>query len=137
LCVFERSKLWSLFSGHPTLAYDIAWLSSRSERMIDDNLLAVGRRSARGRVAYLIVALYERCRALELAAKDTFSLPLTQQHIADALGLSLVHTNKTIRSLQAQKLLRWTPSLITIEDLPALRAIAHYDESDAQLRPLL
>ena len=52
-----------------------------------------------------MVSLYKRCEALGLVTDGTLVLPLTQQHVADALGLSLVHTNKTLARLRAQNLL--------------------------------
>ncbi|EHK58148.1 transcriptional regulator, partial [Mesorhizobium alhagi CCNWXJ12-2] len=54
LCVFEREDLHELYRKHPGLAYDITWIASREEQMLDENLLSVGRRSAQERAAYLI-----------------------------------------------------------------------------------
>ena len=39
LCVFPKDKLWNLYSNHPRLAFDLTWLASRSERLLDENLL--------------------------------------------------------------------------------------------------
>ena len=54
LCVFEREKLHTLYRNHPGLAYDITWIASREEQMLDENLLSIGRRTAVERAAYLI-----------------------------------------------------------------------------------
>ena len=48
LCVFERDELLTLYREHPELAYDVTWLASREECMLDENLLSVGRRTAFG-----------------------------------------------------------------------------------------
>ena len=54
LCVFEREQLHELYRNHPGLAYDITWIASREEQMLDENLLSIGRRTALERAAYLI-----------------------------------------------------------------------------------
>ena len=54
LCVFEREQLHTLYRNHPGLAFDITWIASREEQMLDENLLSIGRRTALERAAYLI-----------------------------------------------------------------------------------
>jgi CRP-like cAMP-binding protein len=95
ICVFSRRKTWIVFEKMPQLAYELAWLSSREENIIDENLTSVGQRTARERLAALIISLYRRANQLGLVIDSTMEFPLTRQHIADALGLSLVHTIKT------------------------------------------
>ncbi len=75
--------------------------------MLDENLLSVGRRSAMERAAYLIAFLYSKAKAVDLIRNET-PIPVTQQHVADTLGLSIVHTNKTLRKLVDRGLIRWT-----------------------------
>ncbi len=137
LCVFSRAKLWELFNEHPELAYDVAWLTARSESMVDEHLLAVGRRSATERIAYLLLHLFYRCKTLQMTEGLKFTLPASQQDIADALGLSLVHTNKTLRRLHHAQLLRWTPETVELLDEKKLRKIAHFEDEDARQRPII
>jgi CRP-like cAMP-binding protein len=66
----------------PGLAFDVAWLGSREEGHVDENLTSAGRRTATERTAALIVMLYKRANALGLVVEDSFLFPLTQQHIA-------------------------------------------------------
>ena len=107
LCVFERSKLDRLFTRHASLAYDLTWIAAHEERILDEHLLSIGRRSAVERTAYLLSYIHQRARAVGLVNGGRKAIPLTQQHLADTLGLSLVHTNKTIRKLADRKLVRW------------------------------
>jgi len=140
LCVFDRDIVWSLHRDLPSLGYDVTWLAAHEESLVDDNLLSVGRRSAIERIAMLIVALQRRLGALqgqpELA---TMPFPLTQQHIADALGLSLVHTNKTLRKLHLAGLCRMqSERQMVLPDLRALEQLAHLEpQSQAPVRPLI
>jgi CRP/FNR family transcriptional regulator, anaerobic regulatory protein len=62
LCVFPRGKIWTLYETQPGLGFDVTWLSAREEKMMDDNLLSVGRRSALERMAYFLLHLYTRAR---------------------------------------------------------------------------
>src|SRR6202167_786998 len=82
LCLLPRRKIWALFGQMPDLAFDVAWLGSREESYVDENLTSVGRRSAAERTAALIIALYKRANVLGLVSEGNFAFPLTQQHIA-------------------------------------------------------
>jgi CRP-like cAMP-binding protein len=137
LCVLPRRKVWDLFGGMPGLAFDIAWLGSREESIIDENLTSVGRRSAVERVAALIVALYKRVKMLGLATGESFAFPLTQQHIADALGLSLVHTNKTLARLRRMGMFSQVNGTMTLTNPRVLQRVAQYFDEAIPLRPLI
>lgn len=138
LCVFERGRLMSLYRAHPELAYDVTWLASREECMLDENLLSVGRRSAAERLAYLVAFLVGRARASGLIPeKAPATIAITQQHVADTLGLSLVHTNKTARKLADRKLLRWRDGGCEVLDEEGLAKVAGWDGRRARQRPFL
>jgi CRP-like cAMP-binding protein len=138
LCVFQRDNLPRLFENHPRLAFDVTWLASREERMLDENLLSLGRRSAMERAAYLIAFLYQRSEQVGQAKASKHLIPITQQHVADTLGLSIVHTNKTLKRLSDRKIIRWKNRELEILDVKALRQIAWWDDDDAgRVRPLI
>lgn len=137
LCEFEKKSLWSLYQASPELGYDITWFSAYEERMVDDNLLSVGRRSAEERIAHLLLHLHDRLSALQLKPDNEIDFPLSQQHIADALGLSLVHTNKTLRKLQQKKLIECRAGRLRIMELKALSQLSHYISPKLNKRPLL
>jgi CRP/FNR family transcriptional regulator, anaerobic regulatory protein len=63
--------------------------------------------------------------------------PFTQQHLADALCMSLVHTNKTLRRLTASKAVRWKNRTFEILDRDALTTLAGYQMSDRQPHPFI
>lgn len=137
LCVFERGKLGHLYRNHPGLAFDITWLAAREEQMLDENLLSVGRRSAEERAAYLIAFLTSRAKAVGLNGNGTVDLPITQQHVADTLGLSLVHTNKTMRKLANRGLLRWRERGCEVLDLDGLLRVSRWEGPKEVKRPLV
>jgi CRP-like cAMP-binding protein len=113
----------------PGLSFDVAWFGAREESVVDGNLISVGRRNAAERVAALIVMLYKRADALGLVTDETFAFPLTQQHIADALGMSLVHTNKTLARLRRSGMFtRPNGSLRLINPRLLARVAQYFDE---------
>jgi CRP-like cAMP-binding protein len=137
LCVLPRRKVWALFGDVPGLAFDVTWLGSREESIVDENLTSVGRRTAAERVAALILSLYKRVKALGLVADETFAFPLTQQHIADALGLSLVHTNKTLARLRRMGMFSQTNGTMTLANPRVIERLAQYFDEEVPLRPLI
>ena len=137
LCVFEREYLHELYRNHPGLAYDITWIASREERMLDENLLSVGRRSAIERLAYLIAFIGSRAKVVGLNGKAPVQIPITQQHVADTLGLSLVHTNKTIRKLMDRKLIVWRDGGCEVVDNEGLQNLARWEGLGEGRRPLI
>lgn len=137
LCVFPRAKLWDLYSKFPSLAFDITWLAAREEQLVDENLVNLGRRSALERTAYLLLHLYVRADEAGLVKNGTIQFPFTQQHLADTLGMSLVHTNKTLKRLMASKAIRWKDRVFEMVDRTALAQIAGDDVSPRQGRPFI
>jgi CRP/FNR family transcriptional regulator, anaerobic regulatory protein len=137
LCIFPRDKLWELHRGHPTLAFDLTWLAAREEQILDENLLSVGRRSAHERIAYLLLHLFTRAKQLNLAQGNKFEFPLTQQHVADTLGMSLVHANKTLQRLRRSGVVRWNRNEVEIVDAAVLARAARYEVPQAGVRPFI
>ena len=121
LCVFPRGKLWDLYSRLPSLAFDITWLAAREEQLIDEHLVSLGRRSALERAAYLLLHLFVRADEAGLVKNGSIQFPFTQQHLADTLGMSLVHTNKTLKRLLLTKTVHWKDRLFEIIDRTATR----------------
>lgn len=137
LCVFERDRLWSLFEKHASLGYDVTWMAAGQERILDENLLSVGRRSALERAAYLIAFLHHRAKLLGIASGNRLSIPITQQHVADTLGLSIVHTNKTLRKLAGRKMIRWLDRSCEVLDLDGLLEISGWERTAEVNRPFI
>jgi len=137
LCVFPRKELLAFFRDQPQLGYDITWLCAHEEMVVDDNLVTAGRRNAQERVAMLLLHLWKRAGRLGLTAPDGVAFPLTQQHIADALGLSLVHTNKTMARLRRLGMFSIEDGRLQVLAPRALASIADWYEQPIGQRPLI
>ena len=138
-CVFQRDALWDLHRRSPSMGFNVTWLTAHEESLVDDTLLSVGRRSAEERIATLLILLFKRAAALQADhGVDGVPFPLTQQHIADGLGLSLVHTNKTLRKLEKRGLHRISNGRLYMRDVRALaRAADLYGDGRPAARPLV
>lgn len=137
LCTFGADAVPGFFRDHPRIALDITWLAAHEERLVDDAVLSVGRRTAIERVAALLVHLYKRAASVGLAEGGSIPFPLTQLHIADALGLSVVHTNRVLQRLRKGRFICLEEQRLSIGDLRAMRRVGQYWEQPAPLRPLL
>jgi len=137
LCTFSRKRVWDLFVRMPQLAYELAWLGSREECHVDENLTSVGQRSAQERIAALVISLYRRCDALGLVEDRSLVFPLSQQHIADALGLSLVHTSKTWSRLKRAGLFTLSGGRLTLLNPRLTARLASLFDSERHARPLI
>lgn len=137
LCVFPRKRLWDLFVRMPSLAYEVAWLGSREESLIDENLTSVGQRNAGERIAALVISLYRRADALGLVVDKSFAFPLSQQQLADALGLSLVHTSKTWSRLRRSGLFSVVGGRLTLLNPRLTERMASLFERELRPRPLI
>lgn len=87
----------------------------------------VGARSARERMAHLFCELHAKMAAVGLADGVTFALPLTQQDLADALGVSTVHANRTLQELRAENLIVFQRRTMTFPDIERLRELGQFD----------
>ena len=137
LCVFERDRLWELFERHAGLAFDITWLAAREESILADHLVNVGQQPAFERLAYIIHFLFERARRCGLASGNTVKMPITQEHLADAMGLSIVHTNKTLKKLKATGAIDWSRGELRVVDGAKLAELSGYETMDGYRRPFI
>ncbi|TCL96090.1 CRP-like cAMP-binding protein [Rhizobium sp. PP-WC-2G-219] len=90
-------------------------------------IVAMGRRSKRAHLAHLLCELHMRLQAMGLTQELSFHFPLSQGEMADVLGLSLVHMNRTIQNLRKDGLISWVNHTVTILDWDELRDIADFD----------
>ncbi|WP_297771389.1 Crp/Fnr family transcriptional regulator [uncultured Roseovarius sp.] len=138
LCVFDRKSLWALFRDQPERAYDLTWIAAIEEHFLGETLALLGHMSGIERIARAFVRLHDRGVALGLVAGADMPLPYRQQDLADALGLSLVHTNKTLKHLRETGVVSWVHGTLRVLDYDRLCEIAALDEASPLVtRPLI
>ncbi|USI71413.1 Crp/Fnr family transcriptional regulator [Sphingomonas morindae] len=97
--VVDRTSLRGLFERHPRLALSLHALAQVERTALAERLASVGRSSAMSRVAALLVDLWRRLARAKLIPPEGVILPLTQEEIGDAVGLTAVHVNRMMRRL--------------------------------------
>jgi CRP-like cAMP-binding protein len=121
------ASVFGLFRQHPRLAAALFCTFSCETAMYAEHLIDVGRRSALERVAHFLLELLVRLQAIGLADERSYRLPLTQELIGDALGLSVPHVNRTLRQLREDGLVSLDGQHLVIRDLEALIALAEFE----------
>jgi CRP-like cAMP-binding protein len=110
----------------------LAW--GGESTILAERLIALGRRSALERVAHFLLELLTRLQDLGLADQRAFRLPLTQEMISDALGLSIPYLNRVLQQLRRDGLVTMKDQTVTIENIEELSALADFEHN--YLRPL-
>ncbi|MCL3880739.1 Crp/Fnr family transcriptional regulator [Marivita sp. GX14005] len=137
LCVFNRSELWDLFKSNPRRAFDLTHLASSEEHALGEALAAVGQMDGTAKVAWSLFRFYSRLSALGMNEHDRVPLPYRQQDVADAMGLSLVHTNKTLAKLRDAGVATWADDALTVHRPKELAALARSSGYKPRRRPLI
>ncbi len=119
--------LMGTFSRTPDLAKAVLWAASRDESMLVDHLVGLGRRNAAERIGHFLLELGARLRLVGLASNAGYACPLTQYHLADALGLSAVHVNRVLRQLREDGLVTFQDGHVTFDDFAALITFAGFE----------
>lgn len=132
------ADLLDAFARRPRLAAAVLWAASRDEAMVVENLVGMGRRGAEMRMAHFLLELASRLALVGLGGREGYACPLTQYHLADALGLTAVHVNRVLRVLREKGLVTFRNGRVTIHDHARLAALAEFDPAYLdQAGPLL
>ena len=134
VAVVPLERIVGLFKTQPPLAAKIFWAFSCEMAVVAEHLVAVGRRSAEERIAHFLLELLTRLQKVGLAEERGFDLPLSQDVISDALGLSLAYVNRVLRRLSDDGLLSIKDQKVTITDIEELSALADFEHT--YLKPL-
>ena len=137
-CVFNRGDFINLVKNNPELGYDVTWLAAKEETALEGHIVSLGQRTAKERVVFLAVWLLDRAIATGLAHdNNVLDIPVTQSQVADMLGLSLVHTNRTIRALDREGLVQWGQREICVPDMDKAAQYADFARTLEGQRPYI
>ncbi len=98
-------------------------------------LTNVGRHSAYQRIAHLLCEVWWRLEAVGMTRGGAYALPVTQTDIGDAMGLSVVHVNRTLQQLRADGLISLRSNIVEVLDWSRLQAAGEFDPAYLQLNP--
>src|SRR5580698_4881561 len=120
-------NILKMTSNYPTLTRALWWSTLVEEAILREWIVNVGQRNALERMAHLFCELLYRFRAVGLNQGLSCTLPLTQTELAETLGLSSVHVNRTLQALRRKKLITLNGGTLTIDNLPALEALSFFN----------
>ena len=116
-------------TDRPGIARAFWWVTLVDEGTLREWLLNIGQRDAAPRVAHLFCELLMRLRIVGLTHDDSYELPLTQVQIADTMGLSSVHINRTLQSLREMGLIEYKSKSLVIRDLSRLMLFSNFNSA--------
>jgi CRP-like cAMP-binding protein len=130
----EHEHLRYRCERHPRIAAAF-WRETLIEASIyREWMTSIGRRDAASRIAHLFCEMVVRLRAVGLGSRRSCEFPVTQQETADALGLTDVHVNRTLRDLREAGLVSLKDGTLTIPDWGALVHVGEFDPTYLHLQ---
>ena len=126
--IIPRNALTELGDDRPAIRKAM-WIDTLIDASIfREWVVNVGRRDSRARIAHLLYELALRLRNVGAVDGERLDFPVTQEQLADATGLTSVHTNRTLQSLRRDGLIQLTARSLAILDWEALREVGDFDE---------
>jgi CRP-like cAMP-binding protein len=135
VAMIPREEVIQLTLNRPAIGHAM-WIDTLVDASIFREWITnVGRRDARTRVAHLLCEFAVRLRIAGLGQETNYDLPMTQEQLADATGLTSVHVNRTMKALEAEGLIeRPNPRSIWIGDWRKLAEVGDFDTNYLHLR---
>jgi len=127
VAVIPRAALQQIAMHRPTIAHAFAVNNQVEASIAREWLLNIGRRDARRRMAHLLCEVAVRLERQRLVAEYGYELPMTQEQLGDTLGLTAVHVNRTLKSLESAGLITRTRRTVGFPDRPQLEQLAGFD----------
>lgn len=128
LAVVDPRRVLEISQKYPILASGLSWCTAREFAILGDQAVRLGSLPARARLAHLLLELWHRLELIGENKGRWLEMPMTQKDLADTLGLSLVHTNRSIADLRKRGLVSVTRNHIKLEDIEALTEMAEFNK---------
>ena len=122
-----RKDLRELVDARPAIRQAVIASVLIEASIFREWVLNVGRRDARTRLAHLLCEFALRMEAQGLIDGGSFELPITQEQLADAVGLSPVHVNRTLKSLEADGLITRNKRNIVFPSWERMRDVGDFN----------
>ncbi|MCK5930715.1 MAG: Crp/Fnr family transcriptional regulator [Fulvimarina manganoxydans] len=129
-----RETIEELTTSNPRIARAFWWATLVDEAVLREWLAGMGQRSADRQLAHLICELYLRLKSVGLVNDHSFQMPLTQQELGDAMGLSIVHTNRMMTELRTRQFVSIQGRQIRILDVEGLTEFAQFNPNYLHLK---
>ena len=136
VAMVPHEKLGQITERFPHLTR-LYWFTTNMDAAIHREWeLSLGRRTALSRIAALFCEMRLRLEVVGMTESETYALPLTQTDLAECLGLTPIHVNRTLKELREQGLVQFKSGRVTIFDWDRLRDVAEFDPAYLYLEPI-
>jgi CRP-like cAMP-binding protein len=122
-----HERLRDLMRDFPRLLHAYWFMTNVDAAITRELALSLGQRSAIARMAHLFCELHARLQLVDRARADGYDFPLTQRELAECLGLTVVHANRTLQELRRRGLVELGNRRLTIRDRRGLAGLAEFD----------
>jgi CRP-like cAMP-binding protein len=126
LAAISPARMMDIFAHHPRISAALWWNLMQEEAMLRERIVALGRRDARGRIAYFLCEMLWRYTAIGMNNQQSLLLPLTQTELGDTLGLTPVHINRILKEFRENKLIKVQNKMMTLLKLSALQQLSGF-----------
>ena len=133
LCAFPLDRFREVISELPELSFALSSVNEVTTKRCYATLTAIASFAAEAKIAYLILSLYIRERSIKGNALESIHFPITQEDIADALGLTSIHVNRVIQSLKKRDLINYENRQMWIPNQEALAEVARTDLDELKM----
>jgi CRP-like cAMP-binding protein len=120
----------------PQFALALCWMAVQEAATNAEHVINLGRRTPLERLSHFLLELHARLRIVSRAEADAFTLPFSQEILADVLGLSVPHLNRMMQQLRADGLIVDKDRKMKFVDADALKALAHYQPHELSPIPV-
>ncbi|MDB5559496.1 MAG: cyclic nucleotide-binding protein [Enterovirga sp.] len=126
ISVLPHARLREIMESRPAIRDVFWWLTFVENAISAEWTVGLGARSAEERLAHLFCELLVRLATVEMTDGNSYALPLTQDQLSDAVGLSAVHLNRTLQDLRGSGLISLDGHRLTIHNWEALKDFSDF-----------
>jgi CRP-like cAMP-binding protein len=124
--VCELDAYVQLCYQRPQFGLALTWIAVQEATTYAEHVIDVGRRTPIERLSHFLLELHARLKAVGYAEENRFTLPFSQEVMADVLGLSVPHLNRMMQQLRAEKMIADQERQVEFTDVEAMQTLAHY-----------
>jgi len=141
VCAFPRDRIQELFCQEPAIGNEMILMNARVMSVCQEYLLSTGVRNAQERIAFLLLELFNRLHLLgrfrdESISENSALVPITQEDISEAVGMTQIHVNRMLRQMKEDNLLSCANGRLKILDRDALLKLANANPVLLESRPM-
>jgi CRP-like cAMP-binding protein len=128
VAIIPRSALIDLAQARPAIGTAM-WMETLTDAsIVREWVVNVGRRDSRARIAHLLCEIAIRMKSTGANGEEIIDFPVTQEQLADATGLTPVHTNRMLQGLRRDGFIQLTSGSLKILDWQALRQAGDFED---------